>query len=223
MKENLKFKKSYSQCGEDRIIDFLFRAMKVSKPSYIDIGAFDPFKDSNTALFYEDSSRGINIEPDSEKFKKFLIERPCDINLNIGISEKNGSAELFKISSGKMSTIKKERAEELVLTENKKISGKEKIELKNINEIIEKYCNGVFPDFLSIDTEGTDLEILKSINWEKSSPLIICAETASYSTNGNEEKDKELISCLEGKGYLVYADTRINTIFVKKEKYVNHI
>ena len=60
------------------------------------------------------------------------------------------------------------------------------------------------------------------INWDKYSPLIICVETASYSRNGTETKYEEIISYLESKGYLNYADTRINTIFIKKDRYVEH-
>ncbi|MFM7886227.1 MAG: glycosyltransferase family 2 protein, partial [Pseudanabaena sp.] len=56
-------KMSYSQCGEDLIIQFIFSSLGISKPSYIDIGAYDAHKLSNTAVFYEQGSRGINIEP----------------------------------------------------------------------------------------------------------------------------------------------------------------
>jgi hypothetical protein len=65
--ENLfsKFeKKSFSQSGEDLIIDFIFNALGISRPSYIDIGAHHPYYLNNTAIFYLRGARGINIEPD---------------------------------------------------------------------------------------------------------------------------------------------------------------
>ena len=46
-------KKSFSQCGEDLIVDYVFKARGVGRPSYLDIGAHHPYWLSNTALFYE--------------------------------------------------------------------------------------------------------------------------------------------------------------------------
>jgi hypothetical protein len=57
-------KVSYSQCGEDIIINFILTCLKIDKPTYMDIGAHHPFRFSNTALFYEAGCHGINIEPD---------------------------------------------------------------------------------------------------------------------------------------------------------------
>ncbi len=84
-----KFKKiSFSQCGEDLIVQNIFNCLGIEKPSYIDVGAYDPFIFSNTALFYSKGSRGINIEPDPHLYKTFPKHRKEDINLNVGIGEK---------------------------------------------------------------------------------------------------------------------------------------
>lgn len=216
------YQKSYSQSGEDMILNFIFKALKINQPTYLDIGAYDPYETSNTAIFYEKGSRGINIEPNFDRYKKIASKRKGDINLNVGISDKEGSANFYTVSSEKMSTLVKPKVEGLIDSHKMAIKNVKKIKITTINKIIEKYCKGVFPDLLSLDIEGMDLAVLRSINWKKYSPLVICAETASYSTNGNEKKDTKLISYLENKGYLVYADTRINTIFVKKDKYINH-
>ena len=53
---------SYSQCGEDLIMNFIFNNLRIEKPSYIDIGAHHPFWLSNTFFFYKKGSKGINIE-----------------------------------------------------------------------------------------------------------------------------------------------------------------
>lgn len=55
---------SFSQAGEDRIVTFVFGTLRVSRPSYLDIGAYHPYHLSNTALLHLGGSRGINIEPD---------------------------------------------------------------------------------------------------------------------------------------------------------------
>ena len=205
------------------ILNFIFhKALKIKKPTYLDIGAYDPYEDSNTAIFYENGSTGINVEPNRERYKKIVKERKRDINLNLGISHKEGSADLYIVSSEKMSTLVGSKARRLFTSHGMSTESIQKIKVTTVNKIIEKYCKGVCPDLLSLDAEGMDLAILRSVNWKKYSPVVICAETASYSTNGNEEKDTRLITYLESKGYMVYADTRINTIFIKKDRYVNH-
>jgi FkbM family methyltransferase len=217
------YRKSYSQCGEDMILSFIFyKALKIKKPTYLDIGAYDPYEDSNTAIFYENGSTGVNVEPNLERYEKIAKERKQDINLNLGVSSKEGFADFYMVSSEKMSTLVKPKAEKLLASYQMSIKSTKKIKVITVNKIIEKYCEGICPDLLSLDAEGMDLAILHSINWKKYSPTAICTETASYSTDGNEKKDVRLISYLESKGYMVYADTRINTIFIKRDRYINH-
>ena len=67
--KNKHLKYSYSQGGEDILIDFLLSLIGIKKPFYIDIGAHHPFYLSNTALFYEKGCSGICIEPDPYIFK----------------------------------------------------------------------------------------------------------------------------------------------------------
>ncbi|MHB1316568.1 MAG: FkbM family methyltransferase, partial [Minisyncoccota bacterium] len=79
---------SYSQNGEDIIINTLSTFLKITKPTYIDIGAFHPKNLNNTLLFFKKGSHGINIEPNEEMYKLFQKQRRGDINLNVGVGEK---------------------------------------------------------------------------------------------------------------------------------------
>ena len=69
---------------------------------------------------------------------------------------------------------------------------------------------------LSLDIEGLDLEVLKSLDFEKYPIPVICVETCTYSENHIRPKDKTILEFVMSKGYEVYADTYINTIFVNK-------
>jgi hypothetical protein len=71
---NSKFeKKSFSQTGEDLIVEFIFNDIGVDYPSYIDIGAHHPYYLNNTQIFYLKGCRGINIEPDPSLFNSTSI------------------------------------------------------------------------------------------------------------------------------------------------------
>ncbi|MBB4803659.1 FkbM family methyltransferase [Flavobacterium nitrogenifigens] len=213
-----KFKKfSYSQSGEDLIIKFIFDNLNIQNPSYLDIGAHHPYYLSNTALFYQNGSRGINIEPDPELFKNFITNRDEDLNLNVGVGDINGVLDFYIISSPTLNTFSKTEAEKYSKEGNYKIKEVKKIEVLTLSEILDIIKLDKFPEFLSVDAEGVDEIVIKQIDFEKNFPLVICLETISFSTTGNGVKNIELINYIVDKGYLLYADTNINTIFVKKE------
>lgn len=218
-KRNKFVKISYSQCGEDLIVRFVFDCLGVTKPSYIDIGTHDPEYLNNTNIFYLNGSRGINIEPDPFCYKRIKAKRNLDINLNIGVSDIVGEIDFYFMLPSTLNTFSKSEADKYVAIGHP-ITSVRKIEVNTLPNIIHKYCNNSFPDFLSLDVEGMDEIILKSINYDKNSPIVICVETISFSENGNGIKNRTIIEFLESKGYLVYADTYINTIFVKKDKWI---
>jgi len=217
---SLKFqKKSFSQCGEDLIVKFIFDNLGIKNPSYIDIGAHHPNYINNTTIFYNKNSLGINIEPDPVLFKEFQRLRKKDININAGIAEKEELLNFYIMSVPTLNTFSKTEARNLE-KEGYKISKVKKIQVLPIKKIIAEYANDKFPDFLSLDVEGLDMEILESIDY-KNAPLIICVETISFSNSGKGIKDNTIADFLKDKGYMVYADTHINTIFIKQDKWVN--
>src|SRR5687767_12978486 len=101
---HLKYKKSYSQSGEDMIVNFIFEQLGINLPTYLDIGAFHPYIISNTAFFYDKGCTGINIEPSPVNFKLFTKARKRDINLNIGISEKEQTIKYYNFEEPALNT-----------------------------------------------------------------------------------------------------------------------
>lgn len=212
-----KFQKiSFSQSGEDLIVKYIFDNLGISKPSYLDVGAHHPFYISNTALFYQNGSVGINIEPDPTLFEAFVKERKNDQNLNIGISNTEDVLDFYVISSPTLNTFSKEEADNYKNEGDYKIERVEKIKVKTLSNVLNEFCDGIFPQFLSIDAEGVDELIIKEIDFEKNFPIVICIETISFSTTGNGSKNTNLIQFIEQNGYLLYADTNINSIFVRE-------
>jgi len=214
--QNAFSKSSYSQCGEDLIVQYIFQLRGITKPSYLDIGANHPFFISNTAMFYEKGCKGITIEANPYLAVAFEEQRPNDINLNIGISDKEGELDFYIMEDDTLSTFSRKEVD-FMISNGKSLAETKKVKLTTIQKIIEKYCNGVFPDFMSIDVEGLDFEILKSISFEKSCPKIICVEAAEYSPIGAGARRNELIDFLISKGYYEYANTNLNAILVKND------
>ena len=213
---------SYSQLGEDLIVNFILKNFKIDKPTYVDIGAHHPIYLSNTYLFYKNGSRGICIEPDPELFRNIKKKRGNDICLNIGIGiEEEKLTDYYVISDKVLNTFSKEKAEYLVRTTSKKIESIIKIPLVPMSKIITKYLDNKVPNFISLDTEGYDFGILKSLNFDNFRPEVFCVETLTYTENKDERKEDEIINFMKEKDYFIFADTYINTIFVDKNKWLN--
>ncbi len=215
-KVNPHTSKSYSQCGEDLIVQYIFKLRGIQKPSYIDIGANSPFYLSNTALFYEIGCRGINIEANPGLIEDFKQSRPEDINLNIGVSDKEEELEFYIMKDNTLSTFSKEECD-FMLSNGKPLAEVKKIKLNTISNILLEYSDNKFPDFMSLDVEGMDFDILRSIDFNNSVPRVICVEAADYSPTGSGARKDELIQFLVSKGYYEYANTNLNAIMVRKD------
>jgi FkbM family methyltransferase len=194
---------SYSQDREDLIIDELLNYKK--NGTYIDVGANDIEKFSNTKRFYNKGWRGINIEPDYKNYLKFVQKRPEDINLNLGIGSKKSFMKFYIFDTDTLSTFSEDSVEKYK-TLGYKVVGEKDIEVVTLEEVVSKYLGDTPIDFISIDTEGYDLEVLKSNNWEKYRPKLICIENFE----GGEEDVKKF---LEDNMYQKVKSTRVNSIY----------
>lgn len=210
------FKKSYSQCGEDVIVDFILENFfDINKPYYLDLGAHDPFFISNTAFFDLKGCHGVCIEADPELFLQLKNKRKnakC-VNVGVSVSEGRDYAKFYIMDQNSLNTFSKEEALRYVNECGNKITREVDIKVLSYNDIVEFYCLSK-PNFVSIDVEGLDYDIVKSMNLTTRRPEVICVETLSYANEGNRVKNLDLIQYLEEMDYFRYADTYINSIFV---------
>ena len=100
---------SYSQHGEDLVIDNILGHK--TRGSFVDVGAYDPININNTYRFYKRGWRGINIEPNPEKFSTLLTKRPKDVNLNIGVNDVKGMGTLYRFVPDSLTTFSKKEAD----------------------------------------------------------------------------------------------------------------
>jgi len=215
----------YSQFGEDIIINHLFNQLDILKPSYLDIGANQPKYISNTYLFYEKGSRGVLLEPNPHLFNKLKKQRPNDIVINsgVGISEvAEADFYVFPDYANGLSTFSEKEAQHWQQTGMKgygKIPVEKiiKMPLTPINTLLQKYFSEKSPNIISIDVEGLDLDILRSMDFIKYQPEVICVETLLYDDRQKGYKNKDIIDFMLSKNYIIYADTRVNTIFCRND------
>jgi len=218
----LKYLKlSFSQCGEDLIAAHLMEALQISQPTYLDIGAHHPSRLNNTYLFYLKGSRGVCIEPDPKLFAQLKTKRKRDICLNIGIGfDDRENADFYIMSASSLSTFSKEDAKRYEGCGKQRVLEVINTPLASINAVLKQYFK-VAPHFISLDTEGLDLQILRSFDFSQYRPPVFCVETLTYTGDKTEQKVTSIIDYMHQHSYLPIADTYINTIFVDSERWKN--
>jgi FkbM family methyltransferase len=182
---------------------------------YVDIGANDGLIVSNTAHFDLNLGwKGICVEPHPRAFSELQKNRPNSINLNYCITDSEGEVDFLSISgyAEMLSGIKNFYSEDhlkRIDSEIKKHGGEKqiiKIVSKPLWEVLKKYDVKKI-DYLSIDTEGSEFEILNGIDFDQVDIRVISTENSS---------NKEINKLLQNKGYIFAGFVCGDEIYHKK-------
>jgi FkbM family methyltransferase len=203
---------SFAQQGEDLAVMSLFETLRVARPSYIDIGAYDPVIGNNTYLAYLMGSKGVLVEPNPALTMRLKQVRPRDTVLNVGIGVTDQkSADYYVMAFDQENTFSKEHADELVRLRGPSALKKViQLPLVNINSVLRDNFDKA-PDFFSIDVEGMDLEILRAMDYGRFRPKVFCVETSELETGALE---MDIVNFLKDKHYSVRGGSFVNSIFV---------
>jgi len=191
-------KKTYSQFQEDLVINGFFKNF-VGK--YVDIGCFHPIKYNNTQLLYERGWRGINIDLNKTSIDLFNIARRDDVNILACLSDKEEEKDIyFDHKFSPLNSIHSKNLNDFNFKNFKKIKTRTKI----FSDLVKDNF-----DFLSLDAEGNDYKILKTIDLRKFTPKLICIEVS------NENKN-DIYSYLNSNDYELLEIKKLSHIFQKK-------
>jgi FkbM family methyltransferase len=192
----------YSQEGQDKFLMTL-DCIKTKKDGYfVDIGANDGVKFSNTKLLEDIGWNGVCVEPLPETFEKLKVNRNC-IVCNYAISQKEGEIDFQQIFgevemlSGIVDSYD-ERHVARIKTELELHGGERRIiKVKSVpfSKLIDRHNI----DYLSIDVEGAEMEVLRSIDFSKHNITIISIENnynSAYIPNFLSEKGYKCVSII---------------------------
>ncbi len=204
---------SYSQEGEDMILSRFFAGK--SQGFYIDVGAHHPQRFSNTYYFYLQGWRGINLDAMPGSMATFNKIRPRDINLEIAISDTQQKLTYYAFNEPALNGFCKNLANEYENLEQYKIVSQHEIKTHTLNEILDEYLpQDQAIDFLSVDVEGLDYQVLKSNNWKKYRPRIVLAE--ALRTNSIAEASQSNVSLLMNEQNYQLCFKTFNTLIFKE-------
>lgn len=203
---------SFANCGEDRVLAYLFKGK--NEGVYVDIGAHHPISKSNTYYFYLLGWRGINVDAYPGKMEGFKKLRPRDINREQGVGEKTGSIP-FYIIDGKGSPMNSFNKKNIVGhgIDPQRITSRN-IQIATLESILQEHLNNSAIDFLTVDVEGYELEVLKSNNWEKFRPKVILVE--GFFSRVEEVINSKITTLLKTKEYRLAYVTPNNIYYLEK-------
>lgn len=196
---------SYANNFEDVLLQ---RAFPGEEPGfYIDVGAYEPTFHSVTKLFYDRGWSGINIEPNPVPFAKLRAERLRDINLNIGLSNKDGFLKIYEapeacwsVDLGLLKGWFGAKDNELA---------ERSVPVARLATVCEQYVpSGRTIDILKIDVEGHEREVIEGGDWARWRPRIVLAE--AYRTDTWEH-------LLLNSGYFFTLHDGVNRLYVREE------
>jgi len=178
--------KTYSQYGEDAALRG-FMDVRCRTPGYrgfwVDVGAHHPTRFSNTRMFSEMGWRGINVDALKAAVGLFRRSRKRDVNVWTGVGGRKGTLDFFQFDEPAYDTFSRERVETLGREWGRELKeGVDftvvKVPVVTLKDLLDEHLPaGQHIDFLTVDAEGMDLEILKSNDWTKYRPDFLLAET----------------------------------------------
>ena len=210
-----KKRKYYSQWGEDQFIKEFFKDK--SKGFYVDIGSFHPLMYNNTCGLFNLGWSGINIDLNQTAIDLFNIVRPHDYNICAAVSDKIEERIIFFDDHfSPVNTITQSFYE----SSDKKISfknlKKKKIITKRFDDIIKNISNLPKINFLNIDCEGNDYDVLNGFNLECYNPELICIETHNVNNNETIQYHK-IIKLLQHHNFTLLKRCGPSSIFKKNK------
>ncbi|CAB3806485.1 hypothetical protein LMG27177_06088 [Paraburkholderia fynbosensis] len=198
----------YSQFGEDAVLREII-SPTCAKGVYVDVGAYHPIKFSNTYALYKRGWRGINIDMDPVKIEAFKLARASDINVCAAISNEKAVKQIYNFSTyGLTSTLDPDVAAAGAMAPTSIRS----VETTTLDDVLgrSRYSDHEI-DLLSIDAEGHDYHVLKSLDLFKYKPKIIVIESSSRSIR--DVIESATYNYLEQQGYRLVSWTHLSLIF----------
>jgi FkbM family methyltransferase len=202
---------SYAQNFEDVLLRRAFFGQ--DRGFYIDVGAADPYYDSVTQWFYDHGWSGINIDPVRAFYDRLVSCRPRDTNILAAVGRKREYSSFFEVENLSLST-----CDESVAMMAKGLGYsmiKRETEVRTLRDIFDEFRPASI-DFLKIDAEGWEAEIIAGADWKRYRPRVVIIEATEPNTQRPSHRAWE--GGLLEAGYLFAWFDGVNRYYVPTEE-----
>ena len=171
---------TYSAHGEDAVLYAIFEEHGgvPERGFYVDVGAYHPTALSNTARLHAAGWRGINIEPNPVMAGFLAAERPGDVTLRQAAGTPARTADLLFFGDWASSnTLDPEFAAMISAGQQVAVERAIPTEVVPLADVFDEYLPAATViDFLTVDVEGMDVEVLQSNDWDRFRPAVVATE-----------------------------------------------
>ena len=217
-------RKSYSQEGEDLLLEGIMRAGNVECEKggfYVDAGAHHPVRFSNTKFFYELGWSGLNFDPNEGIEELFAQARPRDETFRSALSDHEGEADFYVYNEPALNGIDNDRSEELKNTIYRLLKIENVTTTTLRSALNQSRPQGMpRPNFLNVDVEGHELEVLKGNDWEKYRFDFLLIEQRK--TSPSQTNPDEITGFLRALDYEHVAETPRTTLYACAKSSSSH-
>ena len=204
---------TFSQEGEDLLLEELFQGKLASGGFYVDVGAHHPRRFSNTYAFYLRGWRGINIDAAPGSMEPFRQIRPRDINIEVGVAETEGDLDFFIFNEAALNTFDPARVDFLQRTTGFRVHETRKVPTRRLDRILDEHLPpGQAIDFLNVDAEGLDGAVARSNDWSRHRPRVVLME--DHAADLMAITENENLRLLRSVGYRPIVKLPRSVIFI---------
>jgi len=175
---------------------------------YIDVGAMDPVIDSVTQYFYTLGWHGINVEPSAQHFRRLAEARQQDLNLNVALGEREEVRDFFDVPDSGLSSLDDNLAPAAATVPGMRVT--------TLAKIWAEHVGGRTVDFLKIDVEGWERQVIAGGDWRRFRPRIVLVEATR--PNSPEPAWAEWEPILLESAYLFAWFDGLNRFYVRGEE-----
>jgi FkbM family methyltransferase len=202
--------RSYAQEGEDLVLKRLFA--NSPRGLYVDVGAHHPVRFSNTYLLYRRGWRGMNIDAMPGSMRAFKSMRPRDINVEAAVSDTVADLVYHAFDEPAFNGFSAKLSQQRV-AEGATLLSTKTIKTTTLRELLARFLPGSQDiDLLSVDVEGHDLQVLRSMDWRRYHPKAVVVELCQFTVEG--ALGHPVHHYLSGLGYRLHSKLHNSCIYV---------
>lgn len=203
---------AYSHWGEDSIVEFIFS--NVEHGRYLDIGCFHPALYSNSMRLYQRGWTGVNVDPNAFMIEQCRQLRPNDTNINKAVGARSGEIDYYSFHDWASSnTASLSFAEAISSGQNLAMPAARKVPLVTLKEIMDEHFPDAAPDFVNIDVEALDVDVLRSGDWTRYRPKLVAIEDIEFRFDAPGESN--IYTFLTSAGYRLFSRCVYTNFFIE--------
>lgn len=206
---------TFSQYGEDRLIEVLLRPGPWG--TYVDVGSHHPHEGSNTYGLYLRGWRGLTIDANPVFAADYVRWRPHEPHLVAGVAEVPGTMTYHVFDHSVYNTLSDQRAADLA---NDSIVARTTVPVatRPLGEMVDEHLGTTPIDLLSVDCEGLDLEVIRSLDVTRRRPTVIIMEDyARFVSFRTGHGESALHDYLTANNYVPFAQLAFSALYIAND------